>query len=160
VRVDYATSGGSALPGLDYTPVAGTLTFKPGVSLQTFAVPLADDATVKPSQTVGLVLSNPQDGTALGAIPNATLTLVSDDPRLRFAGAASRVAGAPKATIAVRRLGPLAPAVSVEYATSDGTAQAPGDYTPAAGTLSFGPGVTAQTFAVPIVNDAIHEDPE
>ncbi|MBE2198290.1 MAG: hypothetical protein IAE79_06740 [Anaerolinea sp.] len=55
----------------------------------------------------------------------------------------------------------LAPAssqpVTVDYATADGTAVAPGDYTTANGTLTFAPGQTTQTISVPIVADAIDE---
>src|SRR5947208_3070628 len=50
--------------------------------------------------------------------------------------------------------------VSVHYATADGSAQAGQDYQPASGTLNFGRGDATQTVSVPIVDDAIHEDPE
>ncbi len=49
---------------------------------------------------------------------------------------------------------------TVDYATSDGTAIAPGDYASTSGTLVFPPGVTTQTFSVSIVNDMINEFPE
>ena len=32
VTVEYATAGGTAVPGVDYTPVSGTLTFSLGVT--------------------------------------------------------------------------------------------------------------------------------
>ena len=49
--------------------------------------------------------------------------------------------------------------VSVAYATSDGTATAPADYAATSGTLTFGPGQTAKTIAVPIVGgQAIEPD--
>ena len=38
VQVSYATSGGSAAPGVDYTPVSGTLTFLANQTTATFAV--------------------------------------------------------------------------------------------------------------------------
>ncbi|GAF91433.1 unnamed protein product, partial [marine sediment metagenome] len=41
--VDYATGGGTATAGGDYTAISGTLTFTPGVTSQTFAVAIADD---------------------------------------------------------------------------------------------------------------------
>ena len=51
----------------------------------------------------------------------------------------------------------LAPAgsqpVTVEYATADGTAVAPDDYTASSGTLPFAPGETEKTISVPIVAD-------
>ena len=43
--------------------------------------------------------------------------------------------------------------VTVEYATSDGTATAGADYTAASGTLTFGPGETTKTVEVAVVDD-------
>jgi hypothetical protein len=51
-------------------------------------------------------------------------------------------------------------AVSVAYATSNGTATAGSDYTAASGTLNFAAGVTTQTIVVPIANDALFEASE
>jgi hypothetical protein len=51
-------------------------------------------------------------------------------------------------------------AVSVKYATSDGTATAPSDYVATSGTLTFNPGETAKTIAVPIVGDTQLEQDE
>jgi hypothetical protein len=43
--------------------------------------------------------------------------------------------------------------VTVDHATSDGTAPAPADYASTSGTLSFAPGVTTQTFTVTVYKD-------
>ncbi|MBV9925252.1 MAG: DUF4214 domain-containing protein [Acidobacteria bacterium] len=51
-------------------------------------------------------------------------------------------------------------AATVDYATSDGTAKAGEDYTPASGTLSFAAGETTKSFTVTILNDALDEDVE
>jgi hypothetical protein len=45
----------------------------------------------------------------------------------------------------------------VDYATSDGTATAPGDYTAVAGTLTFARGQTSAVFEVPIADNSAHE---
>ena len=50
--------------------------------------------------------------------------------------------------------------VSVEYATSDGTAVAGQDYEERSGTLIFLPGTVTQGIAVPLVNNGTHEDIE
>ena len=47
--------------------------------------------------------------------------------------------------------------VTVDYATSDGTATAGADYTAASGTLSFAAGETSKTVSVTVLNDA-HDD--
>ena len=45
----------------------------------------------------------------------------------------------------------------MNYATADGTAVAPGDYTAGSGTLTFTPGVTTQTLTVPVIGDTLSE---
>ena len=58
----------------------------------------------------------------------------------------------------------LAPAVSgtvtVQYATSDGTATAGEDYTTTTGTLTFSPNETAKTVSVPIIDDTEEDSGE
>lgn len=63
------------------------------------------------------------------------------------------------ATITVERNGSTAGAVSVDYATSDGTATAGSDYAATSGTLNWADGDSAsKTFTVVIANDDDHED--
>lgn len=65
------------------------------------------------------------------------------------------------ATITVDRIGGNSGAISVDYATSDGTAVAGSDYTGTSGTLSWADGdSTSKTFSVSILDDTVHEDPE
>ena len=47
--------------------------------------------------------------------------------------------------------------VTVDYATSDGTATAGADYTATSGTLTFAAGATEQTVSVPVLDD-VHDD--
>ena len=79
VRIDYATSDGTALAGLDYRATSGTLTFRPGETTKTISVPVFDDSHDEGDETLTLTLSNPRpasrirldDATAVGAIANA-----------------------------------------------------------------------------------------
>src|SRR5262249_30662477 len=64
------------------------------------------------------------------------------------------------ATITVTRTGGSNVPVTVNYATSDGSATAGADYTATSGTLNFGIGETSKTFTVPITNDALVEGNE
>jgi uncharacterized repeat protein (TIGR01451 family) len=50
--------------------------------------------------------------------------------------------------------------VTVSYATADGSASAPGDYTGVSGMLGFPPGVTSRTIAVPVHGDLVAESDE
>ena len=75
VQVQYATAGGSAVAGVDYTPVSGTLTFLANQTIATFTVPLLHGGVATVTKTVGLVLSGPTGGGQLGPISTATLTI-------------------------------------------------------------------------------------
>jgi CSLREA domain-containing protein len=80
---------------------------------------------------------------------------------LRFSSDAYEVdEGAGVAEITVTREGGNLDAASVNYATSDGTAQAGTDYAAAAGTLNFAAGQLTQTFTVTVNDDALAEGAE
>ena len=75
VRVDYATSDGTAQAGSDYTAATGSLTFAPGETAKTVSVAVLDDSHDEGSETLTLRLSNPSgaylaDGVATGTIEN------------------------------------------------------------------------------------------
>ncbi|MGA7499297.1 MAG: Calx-beta domain-containing protein [Isosphaeraceae bacterium] len=80
VQVSYATAGGTAVPGVDYTPVAGTLTFLANQTTAAFTVPILRGSAATVSKTVGLVLSGPTGGGKLGSISTATLTILPPPP--------------------------------------------------------------------------------
>ena len=63
--VDYATADRTAHAGEDYTATSGTLTFAPGETSKTVAVPLLDDAIDDDGETFALELRNAR-GSALG----------------------------------------------------------------------------------------------
>ncbi|WP_405869162.1 glycoside hydrolase family 3 protein [Streptomyces sp. NBC_00005] len=76
VTVAYETTGGTAEPGKDYTPVAGTLTFPAGTAsgaTRTIKVPTLKDRAAEPAETVPLKL------TVTGAKPPAETPLVVVD---------------------------------------------------------------------------------
>ena len=80
VSVDYATVSGTAVAGQDFTPISGTLVFRPSESRRRTAskslcVEVIDDDHDEDTETMTLVLSNPvqaylADGTATGSISN------------------------------------------------------------------------------------------
>jgi Calx-beta domain/IPTL-CTERM motif len=63
-------------------------------------------------------------------------------------------------SIVVQRTGGSEGTVTVNYATENGSAVAPADYTATSGTLTFGPGVTTQTILIPIAGDVVAEGAE
>jgi hypothetical protein len=162
--VDYATSDGTATSGVDYTSASGTLNWADGDSAsKTFNVSITQDVSVESDETVNLTLSNPGGGAVLGT-NTAVLTILDDDSpgTLQFSSATYSVnEGGGTATITVPRTGGSTGAVSVDYATSDGTATSGVDYTTTSGTLNWADGDSAsKTFNIPIIDDSDIEGSE
>jgi len=63
-------------------------------------------------------------------------------------------------TINVTRTNGSTGTVTVQYATADGTATSPSDYTSTAGTLTFNDGETSKPITIPIVDDSTPEGSE
>ena len=64
------------------------------------------------------------------------------------------------ATVRVTRLGDAQGVVTVDYATSDGTALAGSDYTATSGTLTFQDGERFKDISIPILRDSVVEGGE
>lgn len=173
VKVDYATSNGTATAGTDYTAASGTLVFGNGVFTQTISVPFTADNVNEPDETINLTLSNVQ-GTGTLGVPNKTvLTIVNDDyPRVGFTLAnQSASEGAGQMNVSVVRTGDPSLVVSVDFSTGDAAGTAPCDnfagrasfrcdYAPRSGTLQFAAGETSKTIAIPLVDDGLVEGTE
>jgi hypothetical protein len=159
VSAAYTATGATAVAGADFTAAAGTVTFLPGVTTQTIAVAVADDALDENDETFTVTLSAPVNGT-LGTSA-ASGTIVDDDapPAVAVAGtsAAEGDAGTVNAVFGVTLSVPSGRTVTVNYATADGTATAGQDYAAASGVVTFAPGVTAQTVAVAVAGDLAAE---
>jgi hypothetical protein len=156
VTVAYATGGGTAVAGTDYTTTTGTLTFNPGELDKTFVVPILSTNLVGPDTTVNLTLSALTGGATFGTdTPNpVVLTIQNHNPlMMQFSAATFSVSeSSGTATITVsRNTGSVTS--EVDYATGGGSAVAGTNYKPASGILVFLPGQTMQTFTVPVIHD-------
>ena len=159
VTVNFATAEGSARGGSDFTPQSGTLTFAPGETSKTLAVPVADDQTREPAENLFLHLSRAvnaelSDDQAVG-------TIADNDPlpAVRIADTNS-TEGSGLLTFTLTLTNPSSEVVSVDYLTQDGTALAGHDYTPQSGTLRFAAGQQVQSLNVPLRGDDQYEEDE
>ena len=166
VSVTYGTADGSAIAGSDYTAITGTLTFDPGVTSQTIAIPVLGDTTVEPDEQFVLNLTQPTNATI--AQGQGTATITNDDvatPDLPTVAIGNTAVvegnnGTTNAVFTVNLSAASTAPVSVTYGTADGSAIAGSDYTATAGTLTFDPGVTSQTIAIPVLGDTVVEADE
>jgi hypothetical protein len=160
--VHYATSDGSAVAPGDYGSTSGDLTFAPGETSKNVTVPITDDNVFEANENFGVTLSVPGNAT-LGSPSAATVTIADNDPppTVQFNPATYSVSeGNASATLTVTKVGPTAVNATVHFATSDGTAMAPGDYTAASGDPTFAPNETSKEIKVSLVNDAVVENSE
>jgi hypothetical protein len=160
VTFDYATSDGTATAGSDYTAGSGSLTISAGQTTKTFTVPITDDTTDENNETVTVAISNAANTSNTTA--SATLTITDNDnpPSLSIADAQSTDESATSTTLTVSLSSASAKAITVDYATSDGTATAGSDYTATSGTLSFAAGETSKTIEVTPIQDNTFEGNE
>ncbi|HEX9045527.1 MAG TPA: Calx-beta domain-containing protein, partial [Verrucomicrobiae bacterium] len=164
VHVDFATQAGTAQPGVNYTPVSGTLTFAAGEMVKAILLPLLYDSRVTGDQYLTLQLSAPGAGGSL-AYPSNTVVVVQDaDAGISFTNSASTVLkNAGFAVIPVVCTNTAVEPViidsntvpmSVQYATVDGTARAGIDYSATSGKIAFTNGIGTNYIYVPIFNNS------
>uniref|UniRef100_UPI00397FEBA1 Calx-beta domain-containing protein n=1 Tax=Spongiimicrobium sp. 3-5 TaxID=3332596 RepID=UPI00397FEBA1 len=165
--VDYATSDGSAAQPGDYTAASGRLTFA-GTDDEShdITVTIIDDDIIELTENFTVTLSDLS--TALIGINGDTATgNITDND----GGAGNGISfdsndvtvdeGAGTATFRVRLTGNVQGGFTVDYATSDGSAAQPGDYTATTGQLSFaGTDDESHDITVTIIDDVIVETTE
>ena len=158
LTVQYATGDGTATNGLDYLGSTNVLSWSDGDSSDRIInVPLTADGLVEGPETVNLQLFNPSNVGALGSRTNAVLTILDSDAfgKLAFSHqfyVADENGGSVLITV-VRTAG-VAGTVSVDFATTPGTALIGTDYLSTNGTLVFLPGELSKQFSIGIVDDA------
>ena len=160
VTVDFATEAITATATADYTSRRGTLTFNPGQTTQTIAVPIvADSGPVEGSETLRMLLSNPThatiaDNEGIGTILDVqTIPEVSiDDPM------GSELDEVVTFTVTLSEQTGLE--VTVDYATIALADEAtPGtDYQEASGTVTFAPGSVSQTVSIAVIDDVEQDE--
>ena len=176
VTVNYATEDGTATAGADYTGTNGTLTFAVGETEKTVSVPVMDDTVEDTPETLTLKLSGaapPYDRTSRAwGSEEAGVLIVDDvatgtirnteeqaDPRtVSVSGASAAEGGSVVFTVSLSAASDRE--VTVDYATSGGTATSGTDFTAESGTLTFAANETSKTLSVATTDDSDDEDDE
>lgn len=160
ISVAYATANGSAVAGTDYTAASGTLQWTAGdATSKTFDVPVSNSKPFSGTKSFTVALSKPTGGAAVTSPSSATVSIAGDSVSptpgsLQLSATGYSVAqNGGSVSITVNRTGGSSGAVSVAYATANGTAVAGTDYTAASGTLNWASGDAAsKTFSVTVSN--------
>ena len=171
VTVNVITESGTAVDFQngphDYQGISVTVTFGEDETTKSVNVPIVNDTLDEPDEEFFVKL-NPSFnlfGATIGTPSTATVTITDNDdpPAFQFSAATydadENLSGGQK-VVFVTRSGGTNGGVSVNYATSDGTATAGSDYTATSGTLTFGEGNTSLPIFIPITNDTLDEADE
>ncbi len=148
VTVKYATADGTARAGKDYTAKSGSVTFAAGETRKTVSIPVLGDTTDEWNERFYVNLSGAilADGRGVG-------TILDNDPlpslRINDVSVTERDTTS-YADFTVRLDKASGKTVTVRFATQDGSARAPDDYTARSGTLWFSPGQVTKTIRVAI----------
>lgn len=81
---DYRTAPQTALPGSDYLPIGGTLTFEPGETIKTLTIPIIDDWVEDPDETFEVFLINPVGAILVPGRDRVLATIVNEDRAVGF----------------------------------------------------------------------------
>ncbi|MET0552949.1 MAG: FG-GAP-like repeat-containing protein [Vicinamibacteria bacterium] len=163
VTVAYATGGGTATPGTDYTAATGVVTFPPGTTARTLTLAVTGDPMDEPNETFQVTLSAPA-GATLGD-GQSVVTIVDDDPtpvlRVSDCAVVEGNAGTTVCGLTVTLSSPSASGVTFILATSAGSATPGVDFVPV-GPVStqFPPGSTAVLVPVHVNGDTSVETDE
>jgi len=158
VRVDFLATNGTALAGIDYLPLSGTLTFKPNVAVQNIPLTIIRDNIAEGLETLTIALSNPTAPARLGPDSVREFAITDND----FGGTVGFEAALYTATeggtveVAIVRTGGAGTVLTVRWQA--GTESA--DFTPAFGSVTFGPSETRKTFTISALTDEITEEGE
>ena len=132
-----------------------------GIAAQTFTGVSSGETVCEPDEAFfvnnsHMPTATVADAEGLGAILNADQPpTISVD---QFFATDEGNAGTTEAGVVVSLSNSSSQTITVNYATTDGTAIAGSDYVSTSGSLTFNPGDTSKTVSVPIIGDTIEEE--
>ena len=163
--IDFATADGTAtVAGQDYVATNGTLSFADGIASRTLAVSVNGDTTFEVSEAFVVNLSNPSAGTLIGQ-GSGTGTITNDDTQpaitIDDVSLAEGDSGSTMFDFSVTLSSVSSQTVTVVANTIAMSATPGADFTPIANqTITFAPGVTAQTVSVEVLGETAAESDE
>jgi uncharacterized delta-60 repeat protein len=162
--VQYATSGGMAVAGVDYENASGVLVFPPFCASQSISIPIHDNSATDGARVFYLTLSDPSNGVELG-LSRYERIIIEDDEARGIPEARQETAQFQTAEFSVSETGRVAVLqlvrsdhsspydIKVGFATVDGSAVAGIDYQATNGVVVLPSFSTNQTILIPIFDN-------
>ena len=159
VTVHYATASGTAT-GSDFTSTSGDVTIPHGQTSATFTVAVTGDRVAEDTETFVVNLSSPHNAGI--ADSQGVGTILDNEPRISINSVTKKEGngGTIQFIFTVTLSVAYDQAVTVNYATADGTARAGSDYTAKNGTLTLAAGVRTMTITIVVLPDKLKETDE
>ena len=143
VSAQFAVTGGTATPDVDFESTQGVVVFEPGSLEAQVRIPLKDDDLVEGDETVEVTLSDPRNAVLGQATATGTIT---DDETVPGVQVRALPPTAREAVFVI-----TAAEGQVRYRTMDGTAWEGEDYQRTEGVLEFGTGERVKEVRVPLL---------
>ncbi|QEI04969.1 DUF4214 domain-containing protein [Pigmentiphaga aceris] len=163
--VTLSLAGTASGAGVDYTAAAPTITIQAGQLTGTTTLTAVQDTLDEFDETIIVGIQSISGGDNARADTGTVQVTITDDdaPPVMSIAPASVTEGNSGTTAMVFTVtldAVSGKTVTVNYATSDGTATAGSDYIAKSGTLSFAPGETTKQITVLVTGDTVTESDE
>ena len=160
VSVVYSSIDGTAKAGEDFELAAGTIDFAPGEDSHDITIKIFDDDEIEPDEVFTVALQEIVKGDAsLGDLAVTQVTVINDDFPGTFVFEDEDIKVKEDVGVymlPVQRVQGCSGAVSLKYATRDGSAKHGKNYEEAKGTLEWShQDVQPKHIAIPITNDSV-----
>ena len=169
VQIAWTTTDGSAAAPADYTAATGTLTIPTGQSSGTITIKVKGDTIAEGTGTPRIetfhVDLTSASGAQLGSDRRGTASITDDDTAPTVTSITDPELtegndGEQDANFVVTLSSAAQTTVQIGYATADGSATAPADYTGVTGTLTIPTGQSSGTIAIKVKGDTLPEGTE
>lgn len=155
--VDFMTVDGTAVAGVDYVAIRGTLEFATGTPLKYVVVSLLNDAVRRANREFQVRLGNFTGAGELGSQALATVTILDTDEVVQFASTNVTVLEDAALIRLIVTRGESTSAGSVEVVTANRGARVGVDYVGVTNTLAFAAGERLRRVEIPLLNDGLRE---
>lgn len=156
ISVQYATSPGTAVPGVNYNDTSGTLTFAPGETTKAVTVTTLPNSNPDINRTLFLTLSNPTNAVLANSQATGTIINPIAAPVLSITDATA-TAGLGNAVFTLTLDKVSSAPITVNFSTANGTAVAGVNYVAQSGSVTFNPGQTSKQITVQVLSGSLDD---
>ena len=162
VQVLIESANGTALAGIDYEPIADTVSFAPGETVKVVPIITAPDGLDEADESFLVRLASATNATLGDGDAVVTVRDTDPTPVLDVVDAVVMEGddGVRGVQIAITLSGPSARRVTASYTTASGTAVGDADYRTTSGTISFEPGARQAYITLDVIGDTVFEGDE